>query len=367
MVNDYLHNGRLTTFKNISPVPSLPQDPSFYPTTQPIWIEPMPSLPALKGTLKKISNESGENLEYPSIWEDRVIWLDRGQIWLYNITTGASEAVVTLKGESHSIPVLYGDTILYSDLRNGLFDIYQYDIQSRTEQVLFSTSSKFGRDNPKISGDTVVYVEDGDVFVYNFDTKIKTRLADILEPYGAYSYFDKKTEFNGFYSVGDGHVIFFGRDRQGNNPTFLYTIDSGALTRMTNDTGIGQYNIASSGDSIAWLNLSNNFSADIYLYNIKSGLVQNITGGSIRNVEGVDPVMFGNVIVAEGKFDQNWSFYVYDTVTGNTYLIPPIPGDPRDNFEPEIWDNRIVWSSHHIRGNRTSEIDLFTFDKSALG
>jgi beta propeller repeat protein len=381
LADDYLANGHLTRIKNITPVPSLPQDPTFYPTIRPVEMETPSPLPVLKGTQLLIS--SGENGNYPrapSIWEDRVVWIDRdnpglvnpetinpAQFILYNITTGKSEIIATLKGDSFSFPSIFGDNVVYSDLRNGQYDIYRYDISTHTEQPLFDAPSKTGRSWPRIYEKNVVYKENGDVYVYNLGTKIKTKIEGILDTFGSYSYVDKKTVFTGFYSISKDNVVFFGLDAQRRHPIILYNIETGILLKVINDAGNqNSYYPSLSGDQLVWENASGESGSDVYMYNLKTRITRNLTQGNLGNfANGLEPVIFDNLIVYHGPFTQDSSIYVYDSLTGKQYLVPPAPEVSRYEYEQKIWGNRIVWSVQYQ--DSRSPIYLFTIDTSDIG
>jgi beta propeller repeat protein len=381
LADDYLANGHLTRIKNITPVPSLPQDPSFYPTIRPFEIETPSPLPVLKGIPLLIS--AGENGKYPrapSIWEDRVVWIERdnpglvnpvtinpAQFILYNITTGKSEIIAILKGDSFSFPSIFGDNVVYSDLRNGQYDIYRYDISTHTEQPLFDVPSKTGRSWPKIYGNNVVYRENGEIYVYNLETKFNKRVEGIVDTFGTYSYVDKKTIFTGFFSIDKNYVVFFGLDTQHQHPIILYNIETGILTKVINDAGNqNSYYPSLSGDQLVWENASCESGSDVYMYNLKTRITRNITQGKLGNfANGLEPVIFDNLIVYHGPFTQDSSIYVYDSLTGKQYLVPPAPEVSRYEYEQKIWGNRIVWSVQYQ--DSRSPIYLFTIDTSDVG
>jgi hypothetical protein len=90
-------------------------------------------------------------------------------------------------------------------------------------------------------------------------------------------------------------------------------------------------------------------------------MTRNITQGNLGNLEnGLEPVIFDNLIVFHGAFTQDSSIYVYDSLTGRQYIVPPAPKVSRYEYEPKIWGDRIVWWAQYP--NNINQIYLFTID-----
>jgi len=115
----------------------------------------------------------------PVIWGDYIVYEDmrtgKPDLYLYQISTG-TEKVVSIPGEKAN-PDIFEDKIVYEDYRDGNSDIYLFNITSGTEQVIASGPGDQVR--PSISGNITVFEDlNGDqpvVMVYYSDSgKIAT-------------------------------------------------------------------------------------------------------------------------------------------------------------------------------------------------
>ena len=59
--------------------------------------------------------------------------------------------------EQQHNPAIYGNTIVWQDIRNGNWDVYIYDLSTKKE---IHTTSSANQMNPSIYGNKVVYEDD---------------------------------------------------------------------------------------------------------------------------------------------------------------------------------------------------------------
>ena len=70
------------------------------------------------------TNESEQS--YPAIYENKIVWTDKRNgnwdIYMYDISTSKEKRITTDESEQ-SYPVIYGNRIVWTDNRNGNYDI----------------------------------------------------------------------------------------------------------------------------------------------------------------------------------------------------------------------------------------------------
>ena len=122
------------------------------------------------------------------VWEDTLVSTDKRHshrpyynIYLYDLSTHKKTRIGT---DPSSPPAIYGDRIVYADLRNGNPDlrngnpnIYLYNISTSKETQITASGSA---SDPAIYGDRIVWVDwrsgDGDIYMYNLSTQNEFRI-----------------------------------------------------------------------------------------------------------------------------------------------------------------------------------------------
>ena len=160
----------------------------------------------------------------PSIYGSSVVWTSyryinyfeqKEFVWL------GGPGKTNLKIATGTTPDIYGNNIVYIDVRNNLYGLYLYNISSRSERLLSSSSGQMGY--PRINGNNVVWVDtrtgSADIWMYNLATN---RIKDI-SPFTS-----------GQYEPAIwGDNIVYADNRHGNYDIYGYNIKTGKTSRLT--------------------------------------------------------------------------------------------------------------------------------------
>ena len=104
-----------------------------------------------------ICTESGHQGK-PDIWGDWVVWHDNREGDGYNIyakNLSSGEEIQISDSNTAFCPSIHSELVVWQDKRNGGFDIYRYNLVTRTESPLYIADGN--QVNPSIYGDTVVW------------------------------------------------------------------------------------------------------------------------------------------------------------------------------------------------------------------
>jgi beta propeller repeat protein len=117
----------------------------------------------------------------PAIWEDRIVWMDNrdvsSQIYLYDLLSG-EETRITEGDYYRESPVISGDIVAY--INDTV--VTCIDITTMTESPVSSDATRSPKYNPAIWGERVIWSDmrngDFDVFLYTFGTSMPPLVAD---------------------------------------------------------------------------------------------------------------------------------------------------------------------------------------------
>jgi beta propeller repeat protein len=128
----------------------------------------------------------------PDVYGDTVVWEDYGNanmpenvenmtledmsqinvdIRMYNLTSG-EDMLVTSNPSWQGTPAIYGDRVVYQDLRNGSWDIYMTTLSSGEEFHI--TDNEYDQIYPAIYGDRIVWQDsrNGNWDIYMYDMSV---------------------------------------------------------------------------------------------------------------------------------------------------------------------------------------------------
>ena len=106
-------------------------------------------------------------IRVPVASDDYVVWEylpdpfngDRSNLALYNLKTN-TESTIVQHTRNASVPVIYGNKIVWQDNRNGNWDIYLYDIPTKVQTRI--TTNTADQLQPRISRDFIVWQDNRD-------------------------------------------------------------------------------------------------------------------------------------------------------------------------------------------------------------
>ncbi|WP_410507714.1 PGF-pre-PGF domain-containing protein [Methanosarcina hadiensis] len=306
---------------------------------------------ALASTLQNVhlvTNETqittdGSNQYYPSIYSDKIVWLDARNngyenydIYMYDLST-SKETQVTTNGLAKT-PKIYNDRIVYMGYRDGNYSVCMYNITTYNETRITTSISE--KANPTIFGERVVWEDgrDGNKNIYMYDLSNNTEIR-ITTNYSI----QREPAIYGDRIVWLGYI-------SSNWNIYMYNISTHNETRIT--TSISEKaNPSIYGDRIVWQDRRNGYENwDIYMYNITTSMETQITTNESHQYS---PIIYGDRIVWEDWRNNCHEIYMYD-LSNNTEI--QVTTDGSSHYNPTIYGDRVVWSDAR---NGYSNCDIY--------
>jgi beta propeller repeat protein len=257
--------------------------------------------------------------------------------------SNGTETQITSHPTDQCFPAIYGDRIVWTDIRNSNYDIYMFDLSTSTETQITSHSAH--QCNPAIYGDRIVWADtrnaiDGrwNIYMYNLSSKTETPIS---------------SEFSGLFPTIYGNKIVFSEVRNGISNIYLHDLGTNKETQITTGSTFYLYP-GIYGNRIVWQDYRNgDYNSDIYMYDISTGRETQITTDSANQSY---PAIYGNRIVWDDARNGNPDIYMYDLGTGTETQITT---NPANQSYPAIYGSRIVW-----RDERNGFADIYMYDLS---
>lgn len=251
----------------------------------------------------------------PDIYGDKVVWSSNGSIHLYDITNGTD---TELDSSSASHPAIYGDKIVWLDNSSGNPNLCVYDVLTGgkfliTENVTGDNTYMTGS-KPAIYGNIIVWQD----------------------------YIDNEIPENRTSSV------------------YIYDLSTLIQTKISND---GCYFIGSPDiyeDRIVWINNSGGTQGgSIWMYNISTDNKTKIFEDTYSN----NCAIHGDIIVSYGYYGANgYYIHVYNLSTNEINGV----NSPSEQFDPDIYGNRVVWLDERICMNDIYMCNLSTANETRI-
>jgi len=283
----------------------------------------------------------------PAISGNTVVWTDRrdgtSNIYGYSLATREEFSICT-NGHAGD-PAISGNTVVWSDRRDGTRDIYGYNLVTREEFPICTNGSPAWA---AISGNTVVWMDyrngKGDIYGYDLTTAEESLILSMESPY---------TSFDLRGISGDTILL---RAYLGSGCEILaYDLTAHEMSTIYNWSAA----TAISGDTIIWLESS---SGGWSMHSYSLSTCQETIAWTIarEGVEGwgyayTDPAISGDTIAFRfwGYADDgsDWSkIYGYNLATHEEFLVRYIPSPPGTVYYGGVGidNDTIVWPD---RGN----------------
>jgi beta propeller repeat protein len=234
----------------------------------------------------------------PSIYGNIVTWTDgRGEVaHVYDLTVGKEITLSYPHAAGMGKVPIYGNRIVFSDLSSGKVVVYDF----RKGKISQITSG----DTPEIYGDNIVYVKNNggyiyDIYQYNLLTRTETKITNAVDVPG----YDSPTI--------DGNKIVYLKEGSPGSDVYLYDISTHKESKISISGTAGNPDIY--GNVVVWTDKGNIFIRDILKHKTK----QITTNGAAG-----EPSIYGNRIVYTNSYSTGGSdIYMYEISSSKTTHI----------------------------------------------
>ena len=272
----------------------------------------------------------------PDIYGDKIVYLDGGNIYMYDLST-SKEIQINTKGPVGS-PAINGNRIVWQDTHSGIGgNIYMYDLSTSQETQI--THDSWFTKNPAIYGDRIVWWENrldnnnnaiDNIHMYDLLTSQETQITNNngAVNYSSPAIFDNRILWEEDHDLGGGLW---------NHNIYMYDLSTSQETQITT-SGSAHSSPAIYGDRIVYVDYRNG-KDDLYMYDLSTSKeIQISTSGS-----AYDPGIYNDRIVWKDGRNQEMPsaghVYMYDLSTSNEIQI----STSRFVSSPQIYGDRIVW------------------------
>lgn len=256
---------------------------------------------------------------FPDIYGNYIVYTNyydqdhkNDSIYLYDINTGNETKIVTVYG----YPAIYDETVVWSQANSSDgYDVCKYDISTNQTSIITTTDSPITESELDIYGDTVVWTESHNLYMYDTASNKKTQITNSGNAYEPAIY---------------GNWIACECGSGDNRGIYIYEISTARTTRIATSSAHGP---SIYGDNIIYIDSRNPETdpdvRDIYLYNLSdTSTSDNIVANFTSNVtSGIAPLTVSFTDVSTGA-PNSWQWNFGDGATSNeqdpvhTYLSP---------------------------------------------
>lgn len=284
---------------------------------------------------------------------------------------GASEVRLDTEFSTKIDLDIFGDYVVWSDNRNGNWDIYMYNLNSESEIPL--TFNSQNQDQPKVFGNYVIWRDarngNYDIYMYDIITGQEMQIT--------YDYSNQTSP-----SIYASWIVWED-DRNGNSDIYIYEIDTRREVQLTFDTA-NQKSPTISEMTIAYLDDSDS-DYEIYMgflppiHHIDSPIgdpgggldVPNYIDLSITDLQQItfdsvdqDPPSISDFKIAwSDARDSNKNVYVYDMISGQETRLT---SNPMDQYNPRIYGNTVLWVDERNINQDIYHYDMLTRTQKKL-
>lgn len=245
--------------------------------------------------------------------------------FIQNLALAAVPAQVTTDPARQGRPEVYGDTIVWKDLRNGNWDVFQYDIPTGIEQSV-STDPAY-QNLPVTNGFVIVWQDDrnGDNDIYMRDEVLGLEQPLVTGPGN-----------QGLPAISGNKVVFVD-DSSGSNDIYVIDLVTRSVEPVCIDAA-SQWQPRIDGSRIIWQD-SRSGKWDIYLYDMDNPVTDGqpvVDGPGDHTVGDID----GQRVVWQDHIGTQYDISVKDLSTG---IIEPVTSDAAFQGSPRLSGDLVVW------------------------
>ncbi|MBU4031919.1 MAG: hypothetical protein KKH41_05475 [Candidatus Thermoplasmatota archaeon] len=249
-------------------------------------------------------------------------------------------------------PEIHGNLVVWQDYRNGLWNIYAYDLKMDSDgngvpnyletpslvndpALVRVASSPYSQVDPDVYEDTIIWVDyrngNPDIYAYCFTNSTEwavcTNPSAQLKP------------------AIDGDIIVWQDLRSGNYDIYMVNITDGKEERIS-DSPDHDMGVNIQGNTVVWYSYYGSPGSDysdIIMYDIKARKSLNINNDAAIQY---CPDVYDDRVVWHDNRNGNWEIYQYNIASTAISRLTYDP-DGQQNFMPRIYEDTVVYYFHN--------------------
>lgn len=276
---------------------------------------------------------------YPAVFATRVVWQDdrhgNQDVFLCDhlldgnpggCLGGDEKTRLTTNPADQTLPVGYGNRVVWVDERNGNKDLYTTTISLPQAEPLVTNPAD--QDNPSMYGERVVWEDHRgttpQIYLHNVSSGTTRQL------YPTNSTQQKPAIYQ--------DLVVWQDDAQGNYDIIAYNLTSDTLIEITSHPA-SQTNPSLFSSFIVWQD-NRNGNDDIYGFDGETEQVISSNEAPQRFPHIYDNLVVWQDLRNKQDLDNNWDVYLYDLATQTVY---PLTNNDQVQGAPAVGPERVVW------------------------